>query len=74
MKKDDPIVWVGLGIGLAIIGFLFVEGYNPVLGVVWTIMHGEIGGIPYRYVLVAAVCFMFYGGYLWTKKLPKNSN
>lgn len=68
MKRDDPIIWIGGGVGIAVIGFLLLDAYNPSVGLVWNIMYGNVRDVPYRYVLVIAVCLVMYGAYLWNKK------
>jgi hypothetical protein len=68
VKRDDPVLWIGLGVGIAVIGFLLIDIYNPQIGIMWVIMRGEIGDVPYRYVLAVAVCLILYGGYLKAKK------
>jgi hypothetical protein len=71
MDKTNPKVWIGLGCGIAVIGFLLLDHYTPRLGFIWNIMNGEVfgrDGLPYRYVLIGAVSCVLYGAYLSNNK------
>jgi hypothetical protein len=68
MDKENPIFWIALGGGIAVMGFLMLDRYVPRFGIVWNIMNGMVfGGVPYRYVLIGAIGCIFYGVYLWNK-------
>jgi hypothetical protein len=68
MDTNNPFFWIGTGIGIGVIGFLFLDTYVPMLGLAWNIMNGNVGGIGYRYVLTLAVTLILYGAYLWASK------
>ena len=75
MDKENPKFWIGLGGGIAIVGFLMLDRYVPNLGIVWNIMNGKVfdrAGVPYRYVLMGAIGCVFYGLYLRNKKSKSN--
>jgi len=54
----------------AIAGFLLIDNYRPLVGVVGNAMVGKLlGGIPYRYVLLCSVFSIGFGLYrLWMGK------
>jgi hypothetical protein len=66
VKRNDHVIWIGLGIGIAVIGFLFTDSDS--YGILGRIVAGTVFGIPYRYVLSFAVALALYGAYLWTRK------
>lgn len=55
------ISWILSGVGLAVTSLFFLDRYAPKLGTFWNIMHGDVAGFPYRYILLAAACLVFYG-------------
>jgi hypothetical protein len=64
----NPLFLMGLGIALAVMGFLFLDRYWPSMGLIWNIINGKIGGLEYRYVLSISVLIFLLGGYLWARK------
>jgi hypothetical protein len=50
--------WFMLGGGMAVFGFLMLDGCVPRLGFLWNIMNGMVfdrDGVPYKYVPIAAI-------------------
>lgn len=53
--------WMVSGVGLAVISLFFLDRYVPKLGTFWNVMYGEVTGVPYPYILLAAAGLVFYG-------------
>jgi hypothetical protein len=67
-----PIVFLALGLALALAGF-FAIGFACRYGLVATIMTGQIilpglpFWLPYKRILSIAVCLILYAIYLWAR-------
>jgi hypothetical protein len=71
MKKNNRILWVGIGAGLLLIGFLLLARYAPNLEFMWDVLNGTVAGIPYRYILIVVLVYTLSGGcfYKWLQSL-----
>ena len=72
--KDDPFAWMLGGVGLAAASFLLMDFYDPMIGFLWNIMHGKIGGVELRYPMTVAIGCVLYNAYLWSQKRSQKRN
>ena len=78
MKTDEPVLWVLFGVGIAAVGFLLSDHYDPRWGILGFAHYGAIKmfGIvlPFKYILVIAVLAFLYAGYLYWKRAKPHLN
>jgi hypothetical protein len=49
-----------IAVALATVCFVFLDNYNPRRGLLSAIQHGEIIGIPYRWILALCTVMIAY--------------
>jgi len=57
----NPLLISGVGIGIIVAGYAFLDRYSPGMGLIWNAINGTVGGLPYRYFLTLGLGMVVLG-------------